>query len=128
MPEKLLDCANDWSIQVDFADKESPFPVEIFPTNLRPDVVVWSTMAGEEENFRDAQLRKETKYADLVSEIQQTKVWKVYSFTVEVLNAQSPDENRALIFKCQRSLQNAVLGCSSVFLCNLQGSQEPGLV
>jgi len=91
MPEKLLDCANDWHIQVDFADKETPFPVEIFPTNLRPDVVIWSIMSrvviileltcGAEENFRDAQLRKETKYAELVSEIQETKVWKVHFFT-----------------------------------------------
>jgi hypothetical protein len=47
-------------------------------------VIILELTCGAEENFRDAQLRKETKYAELVSEIQETKVWKVHFFTIEV--------------------------------------------
>ena len=41
-PTSLLTGATDWKIQVEYDDTLTPFPVEIFSTNQRPDMVIWS--------------------------------------------------------------------------------------
>lgn len=38
----LLDTARDWKMQVDL-DRKLSFPSEIITTNLRPDLILWST-------------------------------------------------------------------------------------
>ena len=42
MEATLLDTARDWRMQVDL-DQRLTFPPEIITTNLRPDLVLWST-------------------------------------------------------------------------------------
>ena len=90
----LLESANDWRLLVDFDHKKVVFPPTIVPTSLRPDIVLWSNMSRvviiieltcpAEENMKKAQLKKEGKYADLVNEINETKVWKASLRTLEV--------------------------------------------
>jgi len=94
LPLAILDCANDWNVRVDFDHKKAHFPVSIFPTSLRPDIVLWSEMSRvvilleltccAEEGITRAQLRKETKYTELVSEINAGNIWKASLFTLEV--------------------------------------------
>jgi hypothetical protein len=94
LPLAVLDCANDWNIRVDFDRKQADFPASIFPTSLRPDIVLWSEMSRvvilleltccAEEGISRAQLRKETKYTELLGEINAGKVWKASLFTLEV--------------------------------------------
>jgi len=91
---KRLSCANDWRMLVDFDKNNIVFPPEIFSTNERPDIVIWSGMARvvllleltccAEEGTRAAHLRKDAKYTHLVSEINATKRWHAELFTLEV--------------------------------------------
>jgi hypothetical protein len=84
--QSVLECANDWKLLVDFDAKKVEFPPAIVATPLRPDIVLWSQMSRvvvlieltccAEEGMSPARLRKETKYTELVSEINGTKVWK----------------------------------------------------
>ena len=70
----LMDGATDWKILVDFTHAPIVFPPEIAATNLRPDVIIWSSskrhvILGEltcphEENIRAANIRKDAKYSD----------------------------------------------------------------
>ena len=47
-------------------------------------VVLIELTCCAEESMRDAELRKETKYTELVSEINQTQVWKASLWTLEI--------------------------------------------
>ncbi len=79
---------------VDLDKKNIVFPSCIVATELRPDVVLWSKMSRivvlleltccAEEGIRAAQLRKETKYSELVDSINETKVWKASLHTIEI--------------------------------------------
>jgi hypothetical protein len=81
--QSVLECANDWKLLVDFDSKKAEFPPAILATPLRPDIVLWSQMSRvvvlieltccAEEGMSAARLRKETKYTELVSEINGTK-------------------------------------------------------
>ena len=92
--QSVLECANDWKLLVDFDTKKAEFPPAIVATPLRPDIVLWSQMSRvvvlieltccAEEGMSAARLRKETKYTELVSEINDTKIWKASLFTLEV--------------------------------------------
>ena len=69
------------------------FPPHIASTDLRPDLVIWSDVKQEvwlielticfEMNFDKAQLRKETKYLDLVEAIRQTQ-FRAHTVTLKV--------------------------------------------
>ena len=75
----LLEYANDWQLQVDFEDRKLVFPPNICATSLRPDIVISSTKTCNvilleltccaEEGIDAAQLRKETRNAELMAEI-----------------------------------------------------------
>jgi len=92
----LLDPASDWKILVELDHDRLVFPPEIFATDLRPDIIVWSpstkhVVLGEltcpaEENITAASTRKEGRYANLVASIRDQKdnPWKVSLFTLEV--------------------------------------------
>jgi hypothetical protein len=92
--QSVLECANDWKLLVDFDSKKAEFPPAILATPLRPDIVLWSQMSRvvvlieltccAEEGMSAARLRKETKYTELVSEINGTKIWKASLFTLEI--------------------------------------------
>ena len=90
----LLDYANDWKMLVDFEDKKLVFPPTICATNLRPDIVIWSLMSRvvilieltccAEEGIGAAQVRKETRYAELLDEINSSTSWKASLLTLEI--------------------------------------------
>ena len=91
-PDHLLRSSHDWKFQIDFRDKPVIFPVEICPSALRPDIVIWSInthfailielTCPAEENIHDAKLRKETRYAELLTQIESAG-WSTKLFTVE---------------------------------------------
>ena len=92
--QSVLACANDWKLRVDFDAKQAEFPAAIIATPLRPDIALWSQMSRvvvlieltcpAEEGMRNAQLRKETKYTELLDNINSTNVWKASLWTIEI--------------------------------------------
>jgi len=89
----LLEYANDWKMQVDFKDRKLVFPPVICSTELRPDGVIWSVLTRTvilleltccaEEGIEAAQIRKEARYADLMSLVSERK-WAPTLLTLEV--------------------------------------------
>ena len=89
----LLDYANDWQLQVDFQDRKLVFPPHICATSLRPDIVISSAKTCNvilleltcpaEEGIDAAQLRKENRYAELMTDIA-AQGWTPRLFTLEV--------------------------------------------
>ena len=79
---------------VDFDHRKITFPPFIVATDLRPDVVLWSTLSRTvilleltcpaEEGIAAAQIRKQSRYQDLLDEINATKTWKARLLTLEV--------------------------------------------
>ena len=63
-------------------------------TNQRPDIVLWSSRSRTvvlleltcpvEEGITAAQIRKESRYRELVTDINETKTWKAHLLTLEV--------------------------------------------
>jgi len=97
-PQKLLNRgqlsdANDWKLLVDYDDRKLIFPPEICATNRRPDAVIWSKRSHEvilieltvcaEEGIDAAQVRKETRYTELLEDIRATN-WRANLLTVEI--------------------------------------------
>lgn len=91
----MLSGANDWKVLIDYDNNPIVFPVDILPTNARPDIVIYSRSkkivflieltCPSEENFDDARLRKEKRYATLLDAITPTKTgWTAKLFTLEV--------------------------------------------
>ena len=89
----LLSFANDWSLLIDYDHKQTTFPPNIYPTNQRPDGVLWSRSTRRvilleltccaEEGVAAAQLRKEVRYLELVESIN-SRGWKADLLTLEV--------------------------------------------
>ena len=91
----LLGTASDWKLLVDFNHKKYLFPPHIFPTQERPDILLYSNSArvvifGEltcpaEEGIPEAKLYKQARYADLANDIRGMKhPWSVHVLTLEV--------------------------------------------
>ncbi|KAK0130886.1 hypothetical protein N1851_034431 [Merluccius polli] len=86
----LLDTARDWRMQV---DQRLIFPPEIITTNLRPDLVLWSTSqkllfiveltVPWEAAVGEAYERKRLKYSDKATEAEQ-RGWHAQVIPVEV--------------------------------------------
>jgi hypothetical protein len=80
-------------MQVDFKDRKLVFPPVICSTELRPDGVIWSVLTRTvilleltccaEEGIEAAQMRKEARYADLMSLVSESK-WTPTLLTLEV--------------------------------------------
>jgi hypothetical protein len=91
-PDHLLVRSHDWKLQIDYRDNPVIFPAEICPSSLRPDIVIWSIhtrfailielTCPAEENIHDAKLRKETRYAELLKQIESAG-WHTKLFTIE---------------------------------------------
>ena len=89
----LLASANDWKLLVDFEDRKIVFPPVICATSLRPDIVIWSMKSRTvilleltccaEEGIGAAQSRKETRYTDLLEQINSSN-WNASLLTLEV--------------------------------------------
>jgi hypothetical protein len=91
----MLNGANDWKVLIDYDNNPIVFPVDILATNARPDIVIYSRSkkvvflieltCPSEENFDDARLRKENRYATLLDAITPTKTgWTARLFTLEI--------------------------------------------
>ncbi|KAJ8362447.1 hypothetical protein AAFF_G00373990 [Aldrovandia affinis] len=88
----LLDTARDWRMQVDL-EQRLIFPPEIITTNLRPDLVLWSTSqkllviveltVPWEAAVGEAYERKRLKYSDIAAEAEQ-RGWRAQVLPVEV--------------------------------------------
>ena len=82
----LLSPAHDWRCLIDYRDHNFVFPVEICITELRPDIVIWSSSAKtvilmeltcpSEENILQAKARKTARYLPLIQLIQSSG-WSV---------------------------------------------------
>jgi hypothetical protein len=93
-PRHLLSEANDWQFLVDFHHNKLVFPPEIFSTDQRPDIVIWSIKAKvvlmveltvpSDENISAAQIRKTARYTNLSSDINSTTKWNSTIITIEV--------------------------------------------
>ena len=89
----ILSHANDWQYLFDYDATPTVFPPSIYATDLRPDVVIWSTASKtlvlieltvpDEDNIADAHFRKKAKYEDLVDACRLAG-WDTYYQTVEV--------------------------------------------
>jgi len=76
-PSHLLSGAHDWKCQVDYRDDPKIFPPAICPSQLRPDIVIWSTAlqsailieltCPSEENISQAKARKKLRYVELLN-------------------------------------------------------------
>lgn len=90
----LLSGAKDWSLLVDFDSCPIVFPPEIFATNSRPDIIIWSVKLKKvilieltcpaEEGIANAEARKLLRYSDLVEQIRSLTGWHCTLFTAEV--------------------------------------------
>lgn len=89
----ILCRADDWKICVDLPGYNYNFPAHIAQTESRPDIVFWSNSAKccvlveltvpLEENTAGAQIRKLTKYSDLVDACNM-RGYETKCFTIEV--------------------------------------------
>ncbi len=93
MREGILSTANDWVLRVAYEHKQIEFPQHILSTSQRPDIIIWSRMKRHvvlieltccaEEGVTAAQVRKETRYHELVEDIKGNN-WNVELLTIEV--------------------------------------------
>jgi hypothetical protein len=89
-----LDGFNDWKCLVDFSSKNIVFPPDVWATDQRPDIVVWSVSAKQvfiieltcpaEEGICNAATRKEVRYDELKNDINNKTVWYARVVTIEV--------------------------------------------
>ena len=92
----ILNQAKDWQLEVDL-DRKLRFP-EIVPTNLRPDMVLWSAATKKinkdiiiieltvpwKERCGEANERERAKKYELMTKCR-GKGWQTWSFPVEVV-------------------------------------------
>lgn len=87
----LLDTARDWEMQVDL-DQQLKFPPEILTTNLRPDLILGSTVqkslfiteltVPRKAAVGEAYERKKLKYIEKATEAQQ-RGWRTQMLPAE---------------------------------------------
>ncbi|XP_069125380.1 uncharacterized protein [Argopecten irradians] len=87
----IIDGAQNWEMRVDL-DRRLLFP-DIIQTNLRPDILLWSTQGKKmvmveltvpwEERCEEAFERKKGKYVELAGDIRALG-WSVWVFPVEI--------------------------------------------
>ena len=92
--KNLLDGAKDWKMEVDYDNNHYVFPPEIYSTNERPDIVIWSAVLRKvilieltcpaEEGILPAQARKEAKYNDDLVPGISGQEWTSILMTIEV--------------------------------------------
>ena len=118
----LLHKANDWKLLVDYLHTPFVFPPEIYPTTLRPDIVIWSPSLATvifieltcpmEENLVARMHDKIARYTELKASIEATGKWKVVLHTIEV-GARGRVHDRPAR-KCLRSLGFSPIAISKI--------------
>lgn len=89
----VLDSANDWQLLIDFDHCHITFPVNIYLTAERPDIIIFSLSTRSvvlieltcpaEENIGNANSRKTLKYKELCASVE-SEGWAVHFYTIEV--------------------------------------------
>ena len=89
----VFEGVKDWVIVCDEDERKKEFPQHISNTSQRPDIVVYSDSkkkvflieltCGDESKFENQRARKETRYSQLLANIDATD-WSSQLFTVEV--------------------------------------------
>lgn len=92
--QNLLTGANDWQLLIDYENKKMVFPPEIYTTNQRPDIVIWShskrmvllveLTVPADENIEAAQIRKSERYQELSKLAKSINNWNSKIITIEV--------------------------------------------
>ena len=92
--QHLLLGASDWQFLVDYKFNKLTFPPEIYTTNQRPDIVIFSRSlklvliveltVPAEENLEAAYIRKKARYTELASDINQSTMWSASIHPIEV--------------------------------------------
>ena len=75
LKQNLLSGVNDWQLMVDFEHSKLVFPPEVYSTDLRPDILIWSQnsrmillielIVPAEENILLAQIWKTARHEQL---------------------------------------------------------------
>ena len=87
--------ARDWQMLIDYDHRHYVFPISIYSTPQRPDIVIWSLSIKKvflfeltvplEENFGDTYAEKSWRYRDLCTQINDNEgPWKAVHFPFEV--------------------------------------------
>ena len=94
LKQNLLSGANDWQLMVDFEHRKLVFPPEIYSTDLRPDILIWSQSSRmillieltvpAEENILAAHIRKTARYEQLAFLAKLINSWDSKIITIEV--------------------------------------------
>ena len=81
-------------MSVDYTHKRAVFSPTIYPTNERPDIVLWSESSRRvllleltcpaEEGIEAAETRKQQRYQSLLSGINSSKCWLADLYTLEI--------------------------------------------
>ena len=93
--KSILEGAAEWVLEVDYDTNHYVFPPEIYSTNERPDILIWSKLLKRviiieltcpaEEGILAAQATKEARYhKDLIPGILGPQEWTPTLFTIEV--------------------------------------------
>ena len=90
----LLTDANDWKLLIDFEHHKLVFPPEIYSTDKRPDIIIWSQCqrtvliieltVPADENIVAAQIRKTARYQELSDLVKSINNWNSKIITIEV--------------------------------------------
>ena len=90
----LLQPADDWKLLIDYDNNPIVFPPEVYATDLRPDIIIFSLRTKTiiwaeltcpaEENISAAKIRKTKRYAELADQCRdQDEPWSVHPLTIE---------------------------------------------
>ena len=94
LQQHLLSGAHDWKILFDTMYNKMVFPPEICSTDLRPDILIWSTQLKQvfmieltvpaDENIEAAEIRKTARYQELAQLMKTVNNWNSKIITIEV--------------------------------------------
>lgn len=92
--QHLLSSANDWQLMVDFLYEQITFPPEIYASNQRPDIIIFSRSLKRvliveltvpaDENIQAAHIRKTARYTELSHSINHSTEWNASIHPIEV--------------------------------------------
>ena len=92
--QHLLSGATDWQLLVDFYFEKITFPPEIYSTDQRPDIIIFSHSLKKvliveltvpaDENIQAAHIRKTARYTELSHNINHSTKWNASVHPIEV--------------------------------------------
>ena len=93
-PHHLLMGASDWQLLVDYFFDQLTFPPQIYSTDQRPDIIIYSRFLKKvliveltvpaDENIEAAHIRKDARYTELSDNINKSTEWNCTVLPIEV--------------------------------------------